>query len=68
MQGIYKIENNRLIWAATKVDYPDGTSIIVEEMRNSLAEVDGWRWFNNRDEAKEFYNYEDEEINNEPKY
>ena len=59
MEGLYKIEKGNLICAKNNIFYADGTIIEVESMRNSYAEYDGWRWFNNREQAKQYYGFED---------
>lgn len=53
MKGLYKkISDNELGYAANSIHYPDNTVIIVSEYENQQGEIiDGWYWFNTRQEA-----------------
>lgn len=51
-KGLYKKENNELMYAQISVNYPDGTTLIVSKYENYKGEIhDGWYWFNTREEA-----------------
>ena len=53
MKGLYKNDNNTLMFAQLKVSYPNGITLIVSDYAEHEGEIyDGWYWFNNRDEAK----------------
>lgn len=62
---LYKAENNTLMYAESKVSYPDGVTLIVADYENVDGEIyDGWFWFNTSDEAKAALGVTDPEILN----
>ena len=56
MNGLYKLENNDLLYAATAVYYPDGSILNVEDLKQSNETIDGWKYFETEEDARQYYN------------
>lgn len=57
-QGLYFNNNGELFYSKEKIFYPDGKIILVNDYINS--EINGWKWFNSREEALLFFNLKEE--------
>lgn len=61
MKGLYKLQENKLIFEDKEITSSDGTIIQTKECENTLAEIDGWRWFECLEDAKEYFKIDDKQ-------
>ena len=56
MKGLYKkISDTELLFAQEEIIYPSGLNIHVAQFTESNKEINGWRLFENRQEALNYY-------------
>ena len=58
--GFYKLDSGQLLYAQYSLDFPDMTSITREN--HTLDSVNGWKWFESKDEAVAEYEYVEPEL------
>ena len=57
MNGLYKkISDTELLFAQQEIFYPNGLNIHIEQFDEPRKEINGWRMFESRKDALEFYN------------
>jgi hypothetical protein len=56
MKGLYKIDNGKLIFEKDEITLSNGEKLSVNECEHTMIEIEGWRWFADTEEAKEFFN------------
>ena len=55
-KGLYKNDNNTLMFAQLMVSYPNGTTLKVSDYEGHEGEVyDGWYWFDTREAACAYF-------------
>jgi hypothetical protein len=63
MSGFYKVVNGKLLHAPTRV-YAPGYTLLLKN-KNDASIPDGWKWFNNIDEAYTFFGVAVDKIKDE---
>jgi hypothetical protein len=56
MKGFYKLENDIIIFEDKEITLSSGEIIKVQDCENTMTEIEGWRWFRCRKEAKLYLN------------
>ncbi|MDD2928164.1 MAG: hypothetical protein PHE30_04870 [Candidatus Omnitrophica bacterium] len=58
MKGLYKKENDKIIFEKDEIILYNGKKINVQECTNTMIEIEGWRWFDCYEEAYMYFNPE----------